>query len=78
MRRTVADQGVAMADVSPQGTHVFVGAKGPAQQPVGMELLTPLAVRHVRLPAWDMLQLPGIDDMDGKPRASKIAYTGIQ
>ena len=67
MCRRRADQGVAMADVSPQGTQIFVGAKGPAQEPGGMERLHPWAVPHVRLPARHMLQLSGIDDMHGKP-----------
>ena len=66
MRRTGADEGVAMADGGPQGTHVFVGAKGAAQQPVRMERLPPWALSHVRLSARDMLQVSGIDDMHSK------------
>jgi len=64
-RRTGAEHGGARAEVSPPGTPVFGGAKGPAPPPVGRELVQPGAVQHVRLAAWDMLQVPGSDSVHG-------------
>ena len=74
----VLDELGAVAEESAEGTHLGIGAEGSGQQAQGVELLQPLAVKHVRLAAGDVLDVAGVDQV--APDAARFEYLeeGIQ
>ena len=50
----------SLAQVAPQASYVPVGSEGSRQQPVGVQLLQPLAVPHVGLATRHVLDAPGV------------------
>jgi hypothetical protein len=54
---------LALAQVAAQDTNFSGRAKGASQQTVGMQLLDPLAIQHIRLAAGDVLNVARIDQL---------------
>ena len=61
------DQGVAVPEEGADGADRLRRAEGGPQQADGMEVLEPLAVLDVGLPARDVLDMPGVDQADLDP-----------
>jgi len=49
------------------GDDLLRGPKGSPQQPIGLQLLDPLAVQHIRLAPAHILQMPRLDQEDLQP-----------
>src|SRR5215510_13292893 len=50
-----------------QDTDLILGTKGPMEQTIGVALLEPLAILHVRLAPGHLARVMGIDQLDIKP-----------
>ena len=61
MRGGIAHQIHPLAHIGAQRAHLLLGAKGPLQQSVAVQLLQPLAVEHVALSARHVLDMPCVD-----------------
>ena len=55
-----------LPQVAAQHTDLVLGTKGAAQEAIGVELLQPLTVPHVRLAPRHLTRLMGIDQLDVK------------
>jgi hypothetical protein len=61
VRGGIVDQPLAMAQVRAQTHDAVAGSEAPAQQPVLVDLLQPLRIVHIRLPAGDVLDVARVD-----------------
>ncbi len=59
--RRVVQQPLPLAQVGPQGRDIRRGMEAGPQQSVGMQLLEPLGVVDVGLPAGHVLDIPRVD-----------------
>ena len=56
-----------LPQVAAQAADLILGPEGPRQQTVGMQLLQPLAVQHVRFPARHVLDASGVHQQHLEP-----------
>ena len=66
MRRAVLHQHLAMVYQTAQSHNLLRWSEGRTQQAISMQLLDPLAVQNIRLSPRNILQMPGIDQIDPK------------
>ena len=73
----VPHQHGTLAKITPQHADLIVGPECPGQKPKGMELLDPLAVEHIALSPWHVLQQdrPASRQNHARPR---VPHSGIQ
>ncbi len=64
MRGATLEQVGAMPQVGAQGTHLAVGPKGTAQQAHAVQILNPLAIKHVGFAPGHILEMASIDQID--------------
>jgi hypothetical protein len=56
----------SLAQVAPQDHDLIGGSKGASEQAEGVELLEPLAVKHIGLASTDVFDMARIDQQDMK------------